>query len=446
MNPKTILFFAFVLTGVLIGRSSPGQRPGPDEPSTPASLKPGFPILPPITDTNPSISGPLQVHVPSRLKIERTSDWVAGFKEPWNPDPALPTSAGNRQLLEMCATVEQAIAFFHKHRELGLYTARVLVADRTGASAIIGAKDGKLQVEKSSRCHGFGYGEQTLDLKLALRAFPTVTNGVSILRACLQKGEFATKYSNIFDLKSGDVFLLPFPDRNDRQVKFNLAAELKKGGHYYDMPEIREQLLQAPRPLLANMERSLLNKYQPIPDKEPQVTAHVRALWQDVLDDTMRAKDYTEETWKEASVTRKLADATIKSLGRLVSLTLVDRSDENGKRCYRYRVVFEKNTILARYVFDEVSIPATVHDDFQRWIRLESGKCSRERQQCPCHRHECQAEDQHNFSVTQPNQNGEAETPNKSLEPTAAPRTGLARLPFRAAGSSTCGSAWVVRL
>jgi hypothetical protein len=33
--------------------------------------------------------------------------------------------------------------------------------------------------------------------------------------------------------------------------------------------------------------------------------------------------------------------------------------------------------------------------------------------------------------------------PNKSLEPTAAPLLGLARLPFRAAGSSGCGSALI---
>jgi hypothetical protein len=280
-------------------------------------------------------------------------DWVAGYNEPWNPDPALPTSAGNRQLLETCATVEQAIAFFRGHRELGFYTARALVADRTGASAIIGAKDGKLHIEKSDRCRGFGYGQQTLDRMLELRSpEPTITNGFSILRACLQKGNFATKYSNIFDLKSGEIFLLTFPD-SEIQVTFDLVVELKKGGHYYDMPQIHEQLAQAPRPLLAHMERSLLDKYQPISDKEPRVTAQVRAIWQDILDNTMRPQDYTDESWKEMSANRKLGEATIKSLGRLSSLTLVDRSDEKNKRCYRYRLQFEKNTLLQQCVFDE---------------------------------------------------------------------------------------------
>jgi hypothetical protein len=34
-------------------------------------------------------------------------------------------------------------------------------------------------------------------------------------------------------------------------------------------------------------------------------------------------------------------------------------------------------------------------------------------------------------------------SPNKSLEPTADPLLGLARLPLRAAGSSGCGSALI---
>ena len=110
------------------------------------------------------------------------------------------------------------------------------------------------------------------------------------------------------------------------------------------------------------MQPALLEKYQPIPDKEPQVTAHVRTVLRDILDDTMRADDYTTQSWKEVSDNRKLSEATIKSLGRLVSLTLVDRNEESGKRSYRYRVEFENNTVLQRFLFDEqnkiISCPA----------------------------------------------------------------------------------------
>ena len=175
-------------------------------------------------------------------------DWVAGFDDVWQPDPGLTNVWGNssQQMLETCATVEEAIAFYRSHREMSFRRARILVADRTGASVIIGAKDGKLLVETANQCRGFGYGNETLDKMLAKSAEPTVGNGFKILRACMQKGEYATKYSNVFDLKSGDIFLRSFSDGSGtHEVKLTLAAELKKGAHYYDMAQIREQLAQA---------------------------------------------------------------------------------------------------------------------------------------------------------------------------------------------------------
>src|ERR1041384_5902851 len=129
--------------------------------------------------------------------------------------------------------------------------------------------------EKSNQCRGFGYGSPKLEGMLALRAPPvTPGDGAKILRACLQTGKFATKYSNIFDLKTGDIFLFPAPESDD-EVILNLSAELKRPAHYYDMPQIHEQLGAAPRPLLANMRPKFLSDYKPIADKEPKVTAHV---------------------------------------------------------------------------------------------------------------------------------------------------------------------------
>jgi hypothetical protein len=204
-------------------------------------------------------------------------DWVAGFTDTWEPDPKLPTARGNsgQRMLETCATVKEAIAFYQTHREPEFRRARILVADKTGASVIIGAKDGKLLVETESHCRGFGFGRQMLDPALAKNPKPTVANGFKILRECRQPGQYATKYSNIYDLKSGDIFLYPFPDRDD-EVKLNLAAELKKGAHYYDMLQIQEQLAQAPRPLPLRMKRFPVDEFKPIPDKEPKVTELLR--------------------------------------------------------------------------------------------------------------------------------------------------------------------------
>jgi hypothetical protein len=188
-------------------------------------------------------------------------------------------------------------------------------------------------------------------LEVVTSPLPTIANGFKILRDCRQPGPYATEYSNIYDLKTGDIFLFPYPGRDD-EVKFNLAAELKKGAHYYDMPQIHEELTQAPRPLLTNMKRFPMDEFKPIPDKEPKVTAHLRAMIQDAMQGTMHEDDFTVEAWKKALPKQKEVQANAKILGDLVSMTLVDRSDANEQRSYRYRAEFAKATLLVHYVFD----------------------------------------------------------------------------------------------
>ena len=280
-------------------------------------------------------------------------DWVMGHPETWEPDPHLPYARrdSSRRMLETCGTVKDAIAFYRSHNEPGFRRSKILVADRTGASVIIGAKDGKLQVEQENQCRGFGFGRRTLNAALATNSEPTVANGFKIVHDCRQPGEYATKYSNIYDLKSGDIFLYPLSER-DGEVKFNLAAELKKGGHYYDMPQIKEQLAQAPRPLLLNMKRFPVDEFKPIPDKEPEVTAHLRSMILDAADGASHTNDYTAELWKEISPKQKEIQNSIKLTGGFVSMTLVDRSDENGRRSYRYRLEFTNAIVLQHFVLD----------------------------------------------------------------------------------------------
>ena len=54
------------------------------------------------------------------------------------------------------------------------------------------------------------------------------------------------------------------------------------------------------------------------------------------------------------SISIKLSQATIKAWAACFC-DPGERSEEGGKRCYRYRVEFEKNTVLQRFVFDEQS-------------------------------------------------------------------------------------------
>ena len=89
-------------------------------------------------------------------------------------------------------------------------------------------------------------GQRVLDKMLAANPAPTLANAANILRATRQEGQYATKYSNVFDLKSGDIFLFRFPDQPEA-VKPNLAEELKKGRHSYDIPELGDPSVRKSR-------------------------------------------------------------------------------------------------------------------------------------------------------------------------------------------------------
>jgi hypothetical protein len=183
-------------------------------------------------------------------------DWVAGFKETWGPDPRRRPANGGpcHRMLETCATVEEAVAFFEAYEEPSFAYGKLLVADRTGASAIIGAKDGRLHVETRRGPHvlTLGWRLDRVGRMLAGDPSPSRANSVRVLRASLQEGTYATKYSNVFDLKSGEISLYRLPG-SDEALKLDLYEELKKGGHYYDIPELRRQRTQELRPLTHDM-------------------------------------------------------------------------------------------------------------------------------------------------------------------------------------------------
>jgi hypothetical protein len=188
-------------------------------------------------------------------------DWVAGFKERWEPDPKKETPTGNsaQRMLETCSTVEEAIAFYEKYQEPSFSYGKMLVADPSGASAVLGAKDGRLHAEKMKHSRGLGLGfgmrGDFAARMVAQEPEPTPANAAAILEAARQEGKYATRYSNVFDLKSGAIFLFRLPDR-DGAVKLDLAEELRKGGHYYDIPDIRQQLTQEMKPLTDGMKKN----------------------------------------------------------------------------------------------------------------------------------------------------------------------------------------------
>lgn len=279
-------------------------------------------------------------------------DWVAGAVGKWKPESAIKVVRGNpsERMLETCATVDEAVAFFRKHRELSFAHARILVADSSGKSALIGVKDGTLQVEDG--CRGFGYGQRTLDKMLAT-AEPTVANGSRILQACFQDGATATQYSNVFNLKSGDIHL--FHPSNPSGMKLNLDAEIKKGGHFYDIPLISQQISQPPKPLPNNMKRHFMDEFEPIPDENPGITSHIRSILRNLLDGQAKAEDYTANFWDKMKQGEVQAITDFKPLGKIASFTLVDHSLEGDNQSNRYRVGFKDvmaMEVQLRFVLD----------------------------------------------------------------------------------------------
>ncbi len=119
-------------------------------------------------------------------------DWVAGYKvDGWLPSPARRNYTGNLcvKMLEECATVEEAVALFRRYNERAFAYARMMVVDRTGASAIVGWKDGDLLVLRPSGAYQvMGFGGRTAEPLLRQMRAPSVESIRDVLKAALQSG------------------------------------------------------------------------------------------------------------------------------------------------------------------------------------------------------------------------------------------------------------------
>jgi hypothetical protein len=90
-----------------------------------------------------------------------------------------------------------------------------------------------------------------------------------------------------------------------------------------------------------------------IPDSDPGITTRLRALIQDAMDAKMHADDYTPDLWSRLSPVRREIQADLQRQGGLVSLALIDRRVEGGRRSYRYLLRFAKARAVEHFVLDE---------------------------------------------------------------------------------------------
>lgn len=276
-------------------------------------------------------------------------DWVAtGTTNGYAPAPELQLLPGNpaERMLESCKTVAEAIAFYHRYAEPGFATARMLIADKTGTSVIISAEHGQLQFAIAHQSRGFGYGNEALKKMLRPTLQPSLENGLPILTACQQGGQYATKYASVYDLRSGELYLAP---AGAEGIRLDLAAELKKGGHFYDLPLLKQQLRQPPMPLLADMRRYLGEGYEPFPADEPAVTALVTKVLREARAGLLHPADFTPAFWQVINPAQKEMQPELEKLGDLLSVRLVERTATSRL----YLEDFQKATVLQRIELDD---------------------------------------------------------------------------------------------
>jgi CubicO group peptidase (beta-lactamase class C family) len=93
--------------------------------------------------------------------------------------------------------------------------------------------------------------------------------------------------------------------------------------------------------------------YKPIADKEPEITAHLRDIMERAGLGRSQMADFTVAEWAEWKPWEKQAQLDRTAYGPALSLVLVERTEENGKRSYRYRVGYKFGTVLLHIVIDE---------------------------------------------------------------------------------------------
>jgi hypothetical protein len=169
---------------------------------------------------------------------------------PIRVQPHMKRVRGNpsERMLESCGSVEEAIAFYQGHKEPTFSYATIMLADRSGAFAVIGTRDGRLHVLRGDGCTAWGWNGPIASRLISRDPTPTVTNAASILDAARSRDDYPTRYSNLFDLSSGGIVLFDF-SRTSAGTTLGLIEELAKGRHFYDMRDIREQLSAKPKHL-----------------------------------------------------------------------------------------------------------------------------------------------------------------------------------------------------
>jgi hypothetical protein len=159
--------------------------------------------------------------------------------------------AGNllKKMLEECATVEEALALFDRYDLSFMAAFQLMIGDKSGDAAIIEGdavirKKGDYQVATNfyqsmiDPSHASCSRYRTAVQMLRAGEGRTVDSMRDILDAVhAERDGVHTVYSNVYDLKRGLIHVYHFHDFAN-VVTFDLAAELAKGPHTYELASL----------------------------------------------------------------------------------------------------------------------------------------------------------------------------------------------------------------
>lgn len=285
-------------------------------------------------------------------------DWYAGKSVDYVPkDSLIPIEdSTSERMLETCSNIDEAIEFYKTYREPSFSGATIIIADKTGASVIIGARNGELYFEKVLESRVLGWASSTFNKMYNDETTIDLNGGAEILKKCMFPEEedynAGTKYSNSYNLKNGDMTFFNFKT-NSESTTINLFSELEKGSHYYEIADLEKQIQEPSKPLVLTMNRLVLFEYPTNIEDDSQVTSLIEKILTYGAKGEFPSEYYSESKRKEWIAEKEDVQSLIKSLGKLKSLHLVEKKDENNFSTYGVLSIFEDIRVLWLFELNE---------------------------------------------------------------------------------------------
>lgn len=152
------------------------------------------------------------------------------------------------EVMETCATVEEALKVYDKYNLQFMRTFQTILGDKTGDSAIIEGDviiriKGDYQVSTNFHLSKVKSGKYPCERYNIATEMLESADDISvdffrrILAAVHQEGRGKTLYSNIYDLKRGIIYVYHFHNY-ENVVEIDLKEELKKGKQTLNLPSL----------------------------------------------------------------------------------------------------------------------------------------------------------------------------------------------------------------